>query len=155
MLISKRERELMKKHVKRVGFPKLFLTYLVALVVVIVIEVFASVNLHLIRDVPDGSLILRDVFSIIAIMVAAFTVIANIVFLGGRTKEDREFHYYFRTRPILMYSGSAILGDIVAIFMIHNTSFAYMVFYTALIALNVFAMGFAIHSTERMLKSSI
>ncbi len=145
----------MRKHVNKVGVPKLLLTYLLALIVVIVVEVFASVNLHLLQDVPDASLILRDVFSVIAIMVAAFTVIANIVFLGGRTKEDREFHYYFRTRPLLLYSGGAILGDLVAIFLIHNTSFGYMVFYTALIALNVFAIGFAIHATEKMLKSSI
>jgi hypothetical protein len=151
-MILKRERELTKEYVKKMGAKRILLTYLLVLLVIIVLESFASFNIHLLKEVEHGAMIMRDIFSTIAIIVVAFTVIANIIFLGGRTKEDREFHYYFRTRPLLLYSATAVLGDIIAIFLVHNTSYPYIVFFTSLISLNIFAIGFAIYSTENALR---
>lgn len=154
-MILKRERELMKEHVKKVGLGKLLLTYILILIAIVIIEAFASLNIYLLTEVAGGARIMRDIFSTVAIIVAAFTVIANVVFLGGRTKADREFHYYFSTRPLLLYSGTAIVGDIIAIFLVHNTSYPYIVFFTSLIALNIFAIGFALYSVERVIKRGV
>lgn len=153
MLLDK-ERELMRKHVRKTGIKRLLLMYLLALIIIVVIEVFASLNLHILAEVEGRATILRDVFSTVAILVVAFTVIANIVFMGGRTKADREFHYYFRTRPLLLYSTVAVAGDIFAVFVVHNLSHPYIVFFTALIALNLWALGFAVYSTERALEKN-
>ena len=151
-MILERERELMKEHVKKVGVRHILLMYLFVLFVIVLVEGFASFNIHLLKEVEGGAMILRDIFSTVAIVVVAFTFIANIVFLGGRTKADREFHYYFRTRPLLLFSATAVLGDAVAVFLVHNTSYPYVVFFTSLIALNIFAIGFAIYSTEKVLR---
>ena len=146
-----RERELMRKHVEKVGWGKILLMYALVLVVIIIIETFASFNIYLLRRSPEEVPILRDLFSMIAIIVAAFTIIANLVFQGGRTKADREFHYFFSTRPLLLFSGTAIVGDIAAVFLVGRTGFAYTVFFTSLIALNLFAIGYAIYCTEKAL----
>ena len=153
-MILKRERELMRKHVNDVGMAKLLLMYLFALIIIVIIEVFASINLHILAQTEGSHTILRDIFSIVAIIVVAFTVIANIVFLGGTTKADREFHYYFRTRPLLLYSTIAVAGDIFAVFVVHNLSYPYIVFFTSLIALNLWAIGFAVYSTEKALEKN-
>jgi hypothetical protein len=153
MNFLKRERQLMRKFVKDVGVAKIILTTLFILVIVILIEAFASYNIYMLKETAEGIPFLRELFSAVAIMVAAFTVIANIVFRGGRTKADREFHYYFRTRPLLLFSTTAILGDLFAVFLIGGrTSFPYVVFFTSLIALNLFAIGFAIHCTEKAME---
>jgi hypothetical protein len=149
--VLNRERELMRKHVKKVGWKRILLMYALVLVVIIIIEAFASLNIYLLRESPQGVPILRDVFSVIAIIVAAFTIIANLVFLGGRSKADREFHYFFSTRPLLLFSGTAIIGDIVAVFLVGRAGFAYIVFFSSLIALNIFAIGYAVYCTERAL----
>jgi hypothetical protein len=154
-MFLKKERELTRKHVKKLGVGRLLLTYALVLFAIILIEAFASINIHLLKEVEGGAMIMRDIFSVIAIVVAMFTVIANIVFLGGRTKEDREFHYYFSTRPLLLYSGTAVIGDIIAIFLVHNTSYPYIIFFTSLITLNIFAIGFAVYSVERVIRKGI
>ncbi|NQU78751.1 hypothetical protein HQ545_03190 [Candidatus Woesearchaeota archaeon] len=41
-------------------------------------------RINIIQQVEHSATIIRDLFSIIAIVVATFTVIANTVFLGGR-----------------------------------------------------------------------
>ena len=153
-MILKQERELMRKHVKNIGLNKILLMYLFALIIIVIIEVFASINLHILAQTEGNHTILRDIFSIVAIIVVTFTVIANVIFLGGKTKADREFHYYFRTRPLLLYSTIAVAGDIFAVFVVHNLNYPYMVFFTALIALNLWAIGFAIYSTEKVLEKN-
>ncbi|MBU2561484.1 MAG: hypothetical protein KKD17_04245 [Nanoarchaeota archaeon] len=154
-MFLKRERELMRKHVKRVGIGRLLLTSLFVLIVIVVIEAFASLNIYLLEEGAKGEPVLREIFSMVAIIVAAFTIIANILFLGGRSKADREFHYYFRTRPLLIFSATAIIGDIVAVLVVGKTTYPYMVFYTSLIALNLFAIGFAIHAVEKVISKEI
>ena len=154
MLLQK-ERELMRQHVKNVGLIRILLTYLLILVVIIAVESLASYKIHLIKDVVHSAAILRDVFSIIAVMVVTFTIISNTVFIGGRKKADREFHYYFRTRPLLFFSGVAVFGDIIAISVAHNTGPGYIMFYASLISLNVFAIGLAIHSAEKAISKGI
>jgi hypothetical protein len=139
----------MREHIKKVGAGKLAVLYLLVLATVVVIEIFATYNLQMIDEIRDSARILRELFSTIAIIVAAFTVIANVVFVGGKTKADREFHYYFRTRPLWVYSATAIIGDIVAIFLAHNTGYAYTVFFTSLIAVNIISIAFALHSAEK------
>lgn len=151
-MVLEKEMQLMREHVKKVGVKRLLLMYLMVLLIIVIIEVFASFNLYLITESEGSHTILRDIFSTVAIMVIAFTVIANVVFLGGRTKADREFHYYFRTRPLLIYSTVAVLGDIFAVFVIHNFSYPYIVFLTSLIALNLWAIGFAVYATEKVLQ---
>ncbi len=150
-----RERQLMRQHIRKVGVRHIILTYLFVLFFIIIIEVFASYNIQVLQQVEDGSAMLRELFSVIAIVVVAFTVIANLVFLGGKKKSDREFHYYFRTRPLLLFSSVAVLGDLVAIFVAHNTGYGYVVFYTSLIALNLFALGFAVYSAESAIRKGI
>lgn len=145
----------MREHVKRVGIVRLILIYLFVLVIIIIIEAFASLNIYLLEEGAQGEPVLREIFSMVAIIVAAFTVIANILFLGGRSKADREFHYYFRTRPLLIYSATAIMGDIIAVLLAGKTTYPYMVFYTSLIALNLFAIGFAIHAVEKVIRKGI
>jgi len=154
-MVLDRERELMRKHIKKVGIKHILVTYIFVLILVIFVELFASYNIHLLDQMPGGSLILREIFSVVAVVVVVFTVVANIVFMGGRKKADKEFHYYFRTRPLLLFSGTAVLGDIVAVFIVHNTSFVYMVFFTSLIALNMIAIGFALWSAEKAIKKGI
>ncbi|MBW2972253.1 hypothetical protein KY359_04425 [Candidatus Woesearchaeota archaeon] len=153
-MVLDRERELMRDHVKKVGVRHILITYIFVLAVIIFIEAFASYNIHLLKEVEGGAMIMRDIFSIVAVIVVAFTVVANIIFLGGRSKADTEFHYYFRTRPLLLYSATAVIGDIIAVFLVHNTSYPYMVFFTSLIALNLFAIGFAIYSVEKAISKA-
>jgi hypothetical protein len=155
MKLLEREMELMREHVKEVGVRHIMLTYLFVLAFIIFIEAFASYNIQVLQQVENSSAVLREIFSIIAVVVVAFTVIANIVFLGGRKKADREFHYYFRTRPLLLFSSVAVLGDLVAIFVAHKTGYGYVVFYTSLIALNLFALLFAVYSAERAISKGI
>ncbi len=154
-MILKRERELMRQHINKVGVRHILITYLFILLAIIFIEAFASYNIHMIQEVEHSSVILREIFSIIAVMVVVFTIISNIIFLGGRKKADREFHYYFRTRPLLLFTTVAVIGDIIAIFVAHNTGYGYVVFYTALISLNIFALGFAAYSAEKAIKKGI
>lgn len=146
-----RERELMRKYVNKVGWAKILLMYTIVLVVIIIIEAFASLNIYVLGESPSGVPILREMFSMIAIIVAVFTIIANLVFQGGMTKADREFHYFFRTRPLLLFSGTAIVGDIIAVFLVGRASFPYIVFFTSLISLNIFTIGYAIYCTEKTL----
>jgi hypothetical protein len=154
-MILERERELTREHIKKVGMTKILVTYLLVLCAIVIVEAFASLNIYLLNEAEKGVPLLREIFSALAIIIASFTVIANIVFLGGKSKADREFHYYFRTRPLLLYSFTAIAGDIFAVFLAHNTGFPYIVFFTSLIALNLFAIGFAIYSTEKALNREI
>jgi len=145
----------MKEHIKKVGVRHILITYLFVLIAITLIESFASYNIQVLQHIENSSAIFREMFSIIAVIVVAFTVIANIVFMGGRKKADREFHYYFRTRPLILFTSVAVIGDMVAIFVAHNTGYGYVVFYTSLIALNIFAVAFAIYSAERAIRKGI
>lgn len=151
LFILEKERALMRKHIKEVGIAKILLTYFFILMLVILIEAFASYNIFMIKDIHAEVPLLREIFSAMAIIIAAFTIIANMVFLGGRSRADKEFHYYFRTRPLLLFSGTAVIGDIFAIFYAGNATYPFIVFFTSLIALNIFTAGFAIHATEKAL----
>ncbi|MFC1742219.1 hypothetical protein ACFL3V_06810, partial [Nanoarchaeota archaeon] len=148
-----KERRLMQKHVKKVGWKHLLLTYAFVLLLIVIIETFASLNIYLLRETDVGIPVLRELFSTIAIFVAVFTVIANIIFMGGSSKTEREFQYYFRTRPLLLFSTTAIVGDIFAVYLVGRVSYPYIVFFTSLIALNVFTFGFAIYGLERYIRS--
>jgi len=132
------------------------IAYVVLLLVVIIVEAFASINIHLLTRVEHGAVVLRDVFSSIAVFVAAFTIISNIVFVTGKADgDDPEFIFNFRTWHLLTISFIAVAGDILAIFIAHKTGFAYIAFFTVLIALNVLAVGLAIHSVEKALKREL
>lgn len=142
----------MREHIRRVGVNRLIITYLIVLLFVFLVEAYASYNIHILHNVEGGAAVLRDIFSMVAVIVAAFTVIANVVFAGGKTKADREFHYYFRTRPLWVYSATAVIGDVIAIFLAHNTGYAYTVFFTSLLAINIIAILFAIHAAEKAIR---
>ncbi|NQU78752.1 hypothetical protein HQ545_03195 [Candidatus Woesearchaeota archaeon] len=60
-----------------------------------------------------------------------------------------------RTKHLPLYSTIAIVGDLIAISVAHNTSAPYVIFFSALIALNIFAVGFAIYSVEKSVKKEI
>ena len=144
-----RERELMREHIKKVGVARLILTYIIVLIIIIIIEVFASYNIYALQSTEHAEPVLREVFAMIAIIVAVFSIIARTVFLGARDKASREFNYYFRLRPLLIFSAVAIVGDLVAVTLSGETSYPYVVFFTSLIAISVFAIGFAIYSAEK------
>ncbi len=149
------EHELMRKYVEEVGKKRIVITSLIVLALVFGIEVFASINIHLLHQVEHGPMVLRDIFSMIAVFVAAFTIIANLIFQGGLSEEDRKIHYYFRTRPLIVMSVVAVLGDVIAISLVHNTGYLYVVFFTSLIAINVLTIFFAIHSIEKAIRKDI
>lgn len=152
MKLLSREMELMREHIKKKGIGKLLTVYAFVFVLVIIIETFASYNLYLLGQTHGQIPLLREIFSATAIVVAAFTVIANVVFMGGRTKSEREFIYYFRTRPLVVLSSTAILGDIVAVFLHTETGHGYIIFFTSLIALNLLAVGFAVYGSEKAIE---
>ncbi len=154
-MVLEREMELTRKHIKKVGLAKILFIYLFVLILIITIEVFASLNIYMLRQTDGGVPFLREIFSALAIIIAAFTVIANMVFIGQGSKSEKEFHYYFRTRPLIIFSVTAILGDIFAVFLAGRTTFPYIIFFTSLIALNIFAVGFAVYSTEKVLNKDI
>jgi hypothetical protein len=147
-----REKELLREHIKKVGIARLLVTYLLVIIFIIAVEVFASLNIYLLEGSEHSEPILRDVFSITAIVVAVFTVIANVVFAGSGSKHDRDFHYYFRIRPLMIYSVTAIVGDIVAVALAGETSYIYVVFFTSMIALSLFSIVFAVHTAESTFK---
>ncbi|MBW2968172.1 hypothetical protein KY362_06830 [Candidatus Woesearchaeota archaeon] len=147
--------ELMHKHVKEVGIAKLLLMYLFVIIVIVIIETFVSYNIYILEEIPGGVPILRELFSTVAIVVAMFAIVSNVVFFSGRRGKRREFHYYFHMRPLLLFSMTAIIGDIFAWFLVGRTGYFYAVFFTALLTLNIYATGFAIYSVEKYLKKGL
>jgi hypothetical protein len=146
------ERKLLLEHIKEVGIARLLFMYLLVIIFIIVVEAFASFNIYILEESQQSTPILRDVFSITAITVAVFTVIANAVFAGSGSKHDRDFHYYFRIRPLMIYSVTAIVGDIIAVALAGRTSYIYVVFFTSMIALSLFSIVFAVHTAESTFK---
>ena len=142
----------MREHIKRAGAAKIILTSLFVIFLIIIIESFAAYNILVLHLADGDGAILKDTFSILAIAVAASTIIAKTVFTRWKDKHAAEFHYYFRIRPMLLYSAVAVLGDMAAISFVQKTSYIYIVFFTSLIAINIFATGFAIYSAEKAIK---
>jgi hypothetical protein len=144
-----REKELMREHIKKVGLARLILIYLIVIIIIIIIEAFASYNIYTLQSTGSSGPVLTEAFPIMAIMVAVLSIIARTVLLGERDKAAKEFNYYFRIRPLVVFSVVAIAGDLVALTLSGETSYPYVVFFTSFIAISLYTMGFAVFSAEK------
>jgi len=145
-MMFEKEMKMMREHLKGVSKTEIAVTLILVILTVAVTEFFASMNFYMLQNTLVRSSMLLGLFSILGVLTIMLSTIAQILISG---EKDKEFNYYFRTRPLWVLSLTSIIGDIVAVFMTTHASYYYVVFFTSLTAINILAIGFAIYCMEK------
>ena len=144
-----KEMQMMREHLKGVSKTQMAAILLLVILTVAVTEFFASMNFYMLQNTLVRSQVLLGLFSILGVLTIMLSTIAQILISG---EKDKEFNFYFRTRPLWVLSLTAIIGDIIAVFMTTHASYYYVVFFTSLTAINILAIGFALYCMEKSIE---
>jgi hypothetical protein len=148
MMFFAREKELMREYVRKTNKTSLAVTFIILIITIAVTEFFASFNIYLLQHVPQSEKILLGFFEISALLTITAALLSLII-VSGMTDE---FNYYFRKRPLMIFASAATIGNFAAFFVIENTSYPYVVFFSSLTAINVLTIAFSIYSAENVLE---